>query len=107
MLQPSRWPLILWKVTLRPLGQRFSDPPAETISTVPADGTPWRASFQPSRAPTASMAALGAELPVNEPRIATPVETLFQPPAWAPMTGMPIPPARPSKTRPKRSTRKL
>ena len=75
--------------------------------TVPWVGTPWIDSFQPSSEAMALNASGVTSVEVWVPTDATPVETEFQPWAWAPITARSMPPARPSNTWPKRSTRKL
>ena len=72
-------------------------PPPLTIVVVPVTGTPWSESFQAISFATASMAGASSGIAVNVPSVATPVEKLLKPCAWAPITAASMPPARPSK----------
>ena len=54
-----------------------------------------------------SVRAAGTAAVEKSPIAAIPIVRLLNPPVWTPMTVLAIPPARPSKMRPNRSTRKL
>jgi hypothetical protein len=56
---------------------------------------------------SACIAASGSATASHVPIVAMPVDLLFQPWAWAPMTAASRPPARPSKTCPYWSTSRL
>ena len=73
---------------------------------------PLSQAFQPTSFPTdASTVEDGAAAPALDgswfPSEETPMVCALNPWAWAPMTFLNVPPERPSKSRPKRSTKKL
>jgi hypothetical protein len=80
-------------------------PPAEVSVTWPSVGTAWTPSFHAIRRAIASSPSGVWATAVKSPRLAMPVETLFQPCACAPTTAWSMPPARPSKICPYLSTR--
>ena len=63
---------------------------------MPCTGTPWIDSFQPSSEAMALKASGVTWTSLCVPTEAMPVETEFQPWAWAPITARSMPPARPS-----------
>ncbi len=69
--------------------------PPEISRVVPRGSVWWRSSFQASRRsmPSIMSSVTGSELPsLNVPSASTPTEPSFQPPAWAPITALSIPP---------------
>ena len=100
-----RWPSTVGSVTGVPLGHRV--PPAEVRRTEASGSPPAEDSRQAATwANDSRWAALGATLSYV-PIIDTPTVPVLKPPACAPMTARPVPPARPSQTVPKRSTSRL
>jgi len=98
---------IVGSVGVAPTGNLVNDPPAEGNTTVPR-GSIWS---MPSRQPI-SLAVVRSWIGVGgttskSPIIATPQVLRLKPPVCEPSTGLSMPPARPSKTRPYLSTSAL
>ncbi len=89
-----------------PAGKRDAPPPDTIVTLVPAVMR-WTENFQAMSWLMASTIASGAPVVAKLPIADTPIVRLLKPPVCTPTTVLVTPPARPSKVRPNRSTRKL
>ncbi len=94
-------------VTWAPSRKGVSGPPFEVTVVCPRAGTPWSDSFHASTCASAFTPASERCVELKLPIVATPVDSVLKPPAWAPITGSSMPPWRPSNTCPYLSTSML
>ena len=91
----SRWPITVFLV------------PAPSMDVVAVGSTYESPSFHAVSFDWAVTTAAGGATEVKSPSVEAPKVWLLKPPAWAPTTGLSMPPYRPSQIRPNLSMRKL